>query len=99
MNTVQLNVPGWGLYGNSTGALGGFGGSVAPSFSEKSFADYHLYTLSEPVTLNEASQKQVEFIPKVYGVSLRKYNLITISAGGYEQKDIKAASKVKFLNS
>lgn len=51
------------------------------------------------MTLNEASQKQVEFIPKVYGVSLRKYNLITISAGGYEQKDIKAASKVKFLNS
>lgn len=29
------------------------------SFSEKSFADYHLYTLSRPVTLNEASQKQV----------------------------------------
>lgn len=24
----------------------------APSFSEKSFADYHLYTLSRPVTLN-----------------------------------------------
>ncbi len=23
-----------------------------PSFSEKSFADYHLYTLSKPVTLN-----------------------------------------------
>ena len=28
-------------------------------FSEKSFADYHLYTLSRPVTLNESSQKQV----------------------------------------
>ena len=24
----------------------------APSFSEKSFADYHLYTLSDPVSLN-----------------------------------------------
>lgn len=25
---------------------------AAPSFSEKSFSDYHMYTLSEPVTLN-----------------------------------------------
>lgn len=24
----------------------------APSFSEKSFSDFHLYTLSQPVTLN-----------------------------------------------
>ncbi len=24
----------------------------APSFAEKSFADYHMYTLSAPVTLN-----------------------------------------------
>ena len=27
-------------------------GMEAPSFSEKSFADYHLYTLSDPVSLN-----------------------------------------------
>ena len=33
--------------------------SSAPSFSEKSFSDFHLYTLSEPVTLDENSQKQV----------------------------------------
>jgi hypothetical protein len=33
--------------------------SSAPSFSEKSFSDYHLYTLSEPVTLNDNSQKQI----------------------------------------
>ncbi len=26
--------------------------TAAPSFSEKSFSDYHMYTLSEPVTLN-----------------------------------------------
>lgn len=34
-------------------------GAAPPSFSEKSFADYHLYTLSAPVTLNQSSQKQV----------------------------------------
>ena len=39
---------------------------AAPSFSEKSFSDFHLYTLSELVTLEENSQKQIEFIPKVY---------------------------------
>lgn len=69
-------------------------GAPAPTFSEKSFADYHLYTLSAPVTLNESSQKQVEFIPKVFGVKIRKFNQIVISTGGYSQKSIQAASKV-----
>jgi hypothetical protein len=34
-------------------------GAAAPSFSEKSFSDFHLYTLSEPVNLNDNSEKQV----------------------------------------
>lgn len=35
--------------------------SAAPpsGFEEKSFADYHLYTLGRLVSLNDASQKQV----------------------------------------
>ena len=33
--------------------------AAPPSFSEKSFSDYHLYTLSEPVSLNDNSQKQI----------------------------------------
>lgn len=57
----------------------------APTFEEKSFADYHLYTLSAPVNLNESSQKQVEFIPKVYDLPIWKYHEITISSGGYTQ--------------
>jgi hypothetical protein len=71
---------------------------AAPSFSEKSFSDYHMYTLSEPVTLNDNSQKQVEFIPKVYNVTVRKYNLITINGGGYSQTNLKASNKVEFRN-
>ena len=43
-------------------------------FSQKSFADFHLYTLSRPVTLNESSQKQIEFIPKVFNVPIDKYH-------------------------
>ena len=58
-------------------------GSAPPSFSEKSFSDFHMYTLSEPVTLNDNSQKQVEFIPKAYGIKVRKYNEVRFTAGGY----------------
>jgi len=49
-------------------------GDVAPTFKEKSFADYHLYTLSETVSLNDNSQKQVEFFPKVYSFPIWKYH-------------------------
>lgn len=42
---------------------GGFGRSAAPSgpplITEKSFADYHMYTISNQVTLNESSIKQI----------------------------------------
>lgn len=31
----------------------------SPSFSEKSFADYIMYTLSSPVTIDSSSQKQI----------------------------------------
>ena len=48
--------------------------SAAPSITEKSFSDFHMYTLSEPTSINDNSEKQVEFIPKVYGLSVRKYN-------------------------
>ncbi len=64
----------------------------APSFSEQSFADYHMYTLSEPVTLNDKSQKQVQFVPTVYNTKVRKYNLVRINAGGYDQIGIKASN-------
>ena len=70
----------------------------APSFSEKSFADYHLYTLSDPVTLNEASQKQVEFIPKAYGLPINKFGEIRISVGGSSQTNLDTNVKINFLN-
>lgn len=69
-----------------------------PSFSQKSFADYHLYTLSSLVTLNESSQKQVEFIPKVYDLPIWKYHEIRINSGGYSQERLDATNKLNFLN-
>ncbi len=57
-----------------------------------------MYTLSQPVTLNESSQKQVEFIPKVFNVSVRKYNLLQINAGGYGRTHLKATNRIQFAN-
>lgn len=81
----------------SANAMADTAGS-GPSFSEKSFSDFHMYTLSEPVSLNDNSQKQVEFIPKVYGVAVRKYNLILVSSGGTSSNNLKAGNRVEFQN-
>lgn len=70
-----------------------------PTFEEKSFSDYHMYTLSSVVTIDEQSKKQIEFIPKVYGVGIRKYHLISINAGGSQQLNLKATNKIEFRNS
>lgn len=40
-------------------AMNSIASAPAPAFEERSFADYHLYTLNQNVTLNESSQKQV----------------------------------------
>ena len=72
--------------------------SAPPTFSEKSFSDFHMYTLSQPVTLNDNSQKQVEFIPKAYGINVRKYNELSFSAGGWDQTNRKARNKIEFSN-
>jgi hypothetical protein len=48
------------------GAWGGPTGGVAPlskaQFTEKSFADYHLYELGRPATLKSAETKQIELL-------------------------------------
>jgi hypothetical protein len=79
-------------------AFRGGSGNGTPSFSEKSFSDFHLYTLSEPVTLEENSQKQVEFMAKAYAVNVRKYNFLTVSAGGYTEESIRVSNKIEVNN-
>lgn len=95
MNTVSQAQP---SYVRSVNTLA-MATPSAPTFSEKSFSDFHMYTLSEVVTLNENSQKQVEFIPKVYAMAVRKYNYIQISAGGRSQSSLDAANKIQITNS
>jgi hypothetical protein len=57
-----------------------------------------MYTLSQPTTLNENSQKQIEFIPKVYNIAVKKYNVISIRTGGSEERNLKASNKVDITN-
>lgn len=44
----------------------------APSFAEKSFFEYHLYTLDQPVDLPNNSTKQLELIPAAIAVPVEK---------------------------
>ena len=53
-----------------------------------------MYTLSQPVTLNDKSQKQIEFIPKVYDIAVRKYNLLSVSVGGHSQENLKSSNRI-----
>jgi hypothetical protein len=44
------------------GGGGGMGGGGAPVVTEKSFDEYHLYTLARSATLRDRQMKQVEFV-------------------------------------
>ena len=46
---------------NATASLGGSFGGVQPSITEKSFDEYHLYSLANLTTLRDREVKQVEF--------------------------------------
>lgn len=44
----------------------------APAFEEKSFMEYHMYTLSRRSTINNNQVKQIEFIEPATGVQAKK---------------------------
>jgi len=43
-----------------------------PEFAEKSFFEYHLYTLERPTTIANNSEKQIEMFPPVSSVPVKK---------------------------
>jgi hypothetical protein len=69
-----------------------------PGFSEKSFADYHMYTLGRRVDVNESSQKQIEFIPTAVDVEVDRYYAFTINVGRTVRQKIDVSSRIKFIN-
>lgn len=58
------------LGGLGGGGMGGGGGQ--PQFEEKSFFEYHLYTLQRPTSLKDNSTKQIELFPTVEQVPAEK---------------------------
>src|SRR6185312_2487472 len=61
VNKIQ---PRAGFGGGMGGAvmMGALAEPVAPAVQEKTFDEYHLYTLQRPVTLHDKETKQVEFV-------------------------------------
>ena len=69
VNKVQQGGPWAGkIAGNVLSDVRAFEG---PQVSEKAFDEYHLYTLSRPVTLHDRETKQVEFI-RASGVEAKR---------------------------
>ncbi|MDH4183308.1 MAG: DUF4139 domain-containing protein [Nitrospinota bacterium] len=58
--------------------------SAVAGFSEKSFFEYHLYTLGRPATLPDNSTKQIELFPAVRGIPVEKKLVYAgLPFGGY----------------
>jgi len=55
------------------GFMGGMGGMAAPPVMEKTFDEYHLYTLARQTTLRNKQKKQVEFVRAAGVKSTRFY--------------------------
>ncbi|MDR3718154.1 MAG: hypothetical protein P4K98_05080 [Bryobacteraceae bacterium] len=70
------------------GSGGGFNGMAPPQVTEKSFEDYHLYTLPQPTTLHDRETKQVEFL-RASGVQSKRLYVydgarMDTNYGGYQ---------------
>ena len=60
--------------------------------TEKSFDEFHLYTLGNPVTLRDKETKQVEFV-RATGVKAER--IYVYDGGGYSRRGSGAAGKVQ----
>jgi hypothetical protein len=73
----------------------------APAFEEKSFMEYHMYTLGRKSTINNNQVKQIEFIEPAEGVKAKKIYVYERSdywnpRGGDQSK--KVMVKIEFEN-
>jgi hypothetical protein len=74
---------------------------AAPAFAEKSFMEYHMYTLGRKSTINNNQVKQIEFIEPAEGVKAKKIYVYERSdywnpRGGDQGK--KVMVKIEFEN-
>ncbi len=62
VNKIQPTRSGGGMGGGFMQTDGAYLGQARPAVEEKTFDEYHLYTLQRPVTLHDSETKQVEFV-------------------------------------
>ncbi|PIR31567.1 MAG: DUF4139 domain-containing protein [Alphaproteobacteria bacterium CG11_big_fil_rev_8_21_14_0_20_44_7] len=72
---VQRAAPPQNVYRKEMRMLAMEADSAAPSFEEKAFFEYHLYTLNRPADLPDNSTKQLELIPQAQNVPVEKIYL------------------------
>lgn len=77
-----------GMSVNAVGSFGGaygVGGMAAPAVTERTFDEYHLYTLEAPTTLRNGESKQVEFLraPQVRSQQFYLYSGVNLSDQDY----------------
>ena len=65
----------------------------APVVTEKSFDEFHLYTLGNPVTLRDKETKQVEFV-RATGVKAERVYVFE-GAQQYNRRGVSAPGKVQ----
>lgn len=71
VNRVE-NAPAPRAYAMKAMAMDMAEGAGAPGFAEKSFFEYHLYTLGRPTSIPENSTKQIELFPKATRIPVEK---------------------------
>ena len=65
---------------------------------EKTFGDYHMYTIRHRIDLNQSEMKQIESIPSTKMIPRRKYYRASISTGCNEEPDILTFNAISFNN-
>ena len=65
---VQRIQPQQQVFNARMGGMGGMAASAPLGFQEKTFFEYHLYTLGRPTSLADHSTKQIELFPAKTGV-------------------------------
>ncbi len=70
-------------------AMETLGGAMAPVVQEKSFDEFHLYTLERPSTLRDQETKQVEFVQAmaIHGQRIYVYDGAKVDQYGYYNPD------------
>ena len=83
VNKIQAATPASRVYGAMNKAMADE--AMAPTVREKSFDEFHLYTLARPTTLHDQETKQVEFVRStgIHAQRLYVYDGAQVAQYGY----------------